>query len=102
MPDWFAIKTDLIMQMILGAIGGGVRVVIAYDKEEKQSKAKIFATFISGTILAGTSSYAVTEYVGLSPEFSGAVSFLIGLLGIGFIYQLLEGKICLPIKVGKK
>ncbi len=102
MYDWITQQAEIILQMVLGAIGAGVRVAIGYDKQEKQSKARIGATFVAGTVLAGTASHAVTEYVGLSPAFSGSVSFMIGLLGIGFIYQILEGKVRLPIIGGKK
>jgi hypothetical protein len=99
--EWLNHQVELIVQMALGAIGAGVRVAIGYDKQERQSAARIGATFVAGTVLAGTASHAITEYVGLSPAFSGSVSFMIGLLGIGFIYQVLEGKVKLPFKAGK-
>jgi len=102
MYDWISHQAEIILQMVLGAIGAGVRVAIGYDKQERQSKARIGATFIAGTVLAGTASHAVTEYVGLSPAFSGSISFMIGLLGIGFVYQVLEGNVHLPIIGGKK
>jgi hypothetical protein len=100
MPEFITHQAELFIQMVLGAIGAGVRVAIGYDKQERQSKARIGATFVAGTVLAGTASHAITEYIGLSPAFSGSVSFMIGLLGIGFVYQVLEGKIGLPL-IGK-
>jgi hypothetical protein len=100
MNTWYEYG-DMTMQFTLGALGAGVRVAIGHDKGEPQSKAKIIATFISGTVLAGTSNQAMTAYLSLPQNFSGAASFLIGLLGIGFVYQALDGKLSLPFLRGK-
>lgn len=82
-----------LTEYVIGAFGAGVRVLIGHDKGEPQSKARMFATVIAGSVLAGTSSQALTEYADLPVGFAGGIAFLIGMLAIGFLYQALEGKV---------
>jgi len=89
--------TDTVTQFFLGAVGAGVRVAIGHEKGEKQGKAKIFSTVIAGMVLAGTSANALTEYAGVPEGFKGGIGFMVGILGIGFIYQVLDGKIIIPV-----
>jgi len=100
MTSW-ADYGDMATQFVLGALGAGVRVAIGHDRGEPQSKAKIIATFVSGTVLAGTANQAMTAYMELPQSFAGAASFLIGLLGIGLVYQILDGKLPIPL-IGAK
>lgn len=87
-----AIVKALSSNFVLGALGSGVRVAIGHDRGEKQSKSKMFATIVSGTVLAGTSNQAMTAYLNLPDAFAGGMSFFIGLWGIGLVYQFMDGK----------
>ena len=84
---------NILLQSALGIAGAGVRVAIGHDRGEPQSVGKIVATFVTGSILAGTSNQAMTAYLNLPDAFAGAVSFFVGVLGLGFVYKLLDGKI---------
>ena len=87
---------SVVVQTLLGSLGAGCRIAIGHDRGEPQSKSKMIATMVAGTVLAGTSNQAMTAYLNLPDAFAGAVSFLVGLMGIGFVYQVLDGKISLP------
>ena len=94
----FAVDTFFqhLFDFVVGAFGASVRVAIGHERGEKQNVSRIYITIISGTVLAGTTGGAMASYIGVPDSFSGAICFLVGLLGVGFVYQLYDGKITIP------
>ncbi len=94
--DFIYHQVEVLIAFILGLIGAGTRVIIAKDREEKHSKWKTFATLICGSVLAATSTNATIVYMDMPAISAGAISFFIGLFGLGFVYRVLDGKIAIP------
>lgn len=86
----------IIWTVIGGSLGAAVRVAIGHDRGEPQSISKIFASFASGTFGAASGSQLVTYLLGLPDYAAVAISFPVGLLALGFVYKLLDGKIKVP------
>ena len=63
-----------VWQALVGAAGAGVRIAIGHDRGEPQSYSKIFATMVSGTIMAATAAQGMLTYLNLPTSFVIAVA----------------------------
>jgi hypothetical protein len=93
MSEWFSQQAEIAISFILGVLGAGTRIVIGYDRGEKQNRFRVFATFMVGSVLAATSTKAAVVYFGLPIMAAGGISFLIGLFGLGLVYNALDGRV---------
>jgi len=88
------------MAALTGFCGALVHVAVGMHRRENLSPSLIFATLLTGTILAATGSTVCVELAGMPPASGGGVSFLIGVVGMKVVVKVLDGDIVLPFLKG--
>lgn len=77
----------------LGLIGGGISVGIRKSKGEDVNKWAAGTAVVAGMATSGTSTQALVSYAHLEVYWSAAVALLLGLMAMGFMINVMEGKV---------
>lgn len=102
MADLYTLEIAAV-QSILGVVGAGVREAMLYDPTKPPSKVRTIASLATGGTLAPTTAGILANYLikdwGLdmveAVALAMAVSFWIGVIGIGLVSKVLDGSISL-------
>lgn len=91
MPEYIAVLLmkfqNEIWMAFLGFMGGCVRLAIGHSNGERMPPTTIFATLVTGGILAATSNAMFAGYLGLGAGSASFCSFFAGIMGMKLVNQ---------------